>query len=179
MANETLARRYATAVFGLAREHDAVEAVGEDLAAIDDAISSNDASQRFFLAPIIDRKEKEAVLTGAFSRAHTVALHTVLLLVRKRRERLLHELVRQYFVLEREARGEEPLTIESARELPDSEVRALVAPLERAYGKRFEITQRVDPALIGGVRLLMGDRVIDGSVAGRLQELARTLHGKN
>ena len=129
---------------------------------------------------MIERSEKERVLAGAFAgKAHDVALHTVLLLVRKRRESLLAEIVRQYDALEMQARGAEPLTITSAKELSGDALRTLVGRLETVYGKRFDVTQRVDPALIGGVRIMMGDRRIDGSVEGRLEELSRTLFAQN
>jgi F-type H+-transporting ATPase subunit delta len=100
-----------------------------------------------------------------------------LLLVRKRRESLLEELVAEYGKIARTARGVEPLIVTSARELGAGEVSTLVASLERTYGKKFEASVTVDQSLIGGVRVAMGDRVIDGSVAGRLEELTRTLFG--
>ena len=180
MANETAARRYAAAVFQLAADARAVEAIGKDLRTLSGAIYGDEATERFFLSPVIERSEKERVLAGAFAgKAHDVALHTVLLLVRKRRESLLAEIVRQYDALEMQARGAEPLTITSAKELSGDALRTLVGRLETAYGKRFDVTQRVDPALIGGVRIMMGDRRIDGSVEGRLEELSRTLFAQN
>ena len=180
MANEIAARRYATAVFQLASAAQAVQPVGRDLHALADAIYQDEATERFFLSPVIERSQKERVLASAFAgKAHDVALHTVLLLVRKRREVLLGEIVRQYDALELQARGAEPLTITSARELSGDALRTLIGRLETAYGKRFEVTQRVDPALIGGVRIMMGDRRIDGSVEGRLEELSRTLFAQN
>lgn len=176
MANETVARRYALAVFQLAGDQNAVAQTGKDLHVIGDAIYEDETTKGFFLSPVIDRKEKERVLAGAFAgKANDVALHTLLLLVRKRRELLLGEIVRQYDALELEARGAEPLTITSARELSSEDLRAMVARLESLYGKKFDVRQRVDPGLIGGVRIMMGDRRIDGSVEGRLQELTRTL----
>jgi F-type H+-transporting ATPase subunit delta len=180
MANEKLARRYATAVFALAVDTQAVDRIGNDLTAIDRAIGEDDLTKSFFVAPIIDRKEKERVLLATFEgKVHDVALHTLLLLVRKRRESLLHELVAEYRKLEMQARGAEPLTVTSARELPPAELQSLVDHLQRAYQKKFDVTLRIDPSLIGGVRIMMGDRRIDGSVAGRLEELARTLFASN
>ena len=176
MANETLARRYATAVFSLATDTSVVERVGADLAAVQHAIDDDATTKSFFVAPIIDRKEKERVLLAAFEgKVHEIALHTVLLLVRKRRETLLGELVVEYRKLELAAQGAEPLVVTTAKELGSNELRAMVERLERAYGKKFDVTVKVDPALIGGVRLMMGDRRVDGSVAGRLEELTRTL----
>jgi len=176
MANETLARRYALAVFQLAQEQSAIVPVGKDLHSLADAIYTDESVKEFFLSPVVDRKQKEAALAQSFQgRVHDVALHTVLLLVRKRRESLLRDLVRQYDELEMQARGAEQLTITSAKQLDSSQLQTVVARLEQLYNKKFDVVQRVDPKLIGGVRIMMGDLRIDGSVAGRLEELSRTL----
>lgn len=180
MANEKVARRYAVAVFQLAGDQRAVEAVGKDLHVLSDAIYEDGTTKEFFLSPVIDSKEKAQVLAAAFAgKAHEIALHTVLLLVRKRREALLKEIVAQYDVLQMRARGAEPLTITSAKELSREKLGELVAALEKIYSKTFDVTQRIDPSLIGGVRIMMGDRRVDGSVEGRLEELSRTLFAKN
>jgi len=180
MANQTLARRYATAIFQLAGEQRAVGQVGSELRVLSDAIQDNESALNFFLSPVVDREQKEQTLVAAFDgKAHPIALHAMLLLVRKRREGLLRQIVREYGALELAARGLEPLTITTAKPLEAAELRALVAQLEKIYGKKFEVTQRVQSDLIGGVRILMGDRRIDGSVEGRFEELARTLLARN
>lgn len=180
MANETLARRYATAVFSLASEKAAVERVGADLASVAEAMASDTATREFFIAPTVDRRMKEQTLTTALTgKLDTVALHTILLLVRKRRESLLPELLVEYRKLQAHARGAEPLTITTARDLPEAELRTMVARLEATYRTKFDVTVHQDPSLIGGVRIMMGDRRIDGTVSGRLEELARTLFANN
>lgn len=180
MANETLARRYAAAVFSLAGENGSTERVGKDLATLVKAIYEDPSTREFFNSPIVDRVEKENVLAKVFNGSvHEVALHTLLLLVRKRRETLLESLLTEYLKLEMQARGAEPLTVTTARDLPEQELRALVERVESLYKKKFDVTVRHDPSLIGGVRIAMGDRVIDGTVAGRLEELSRTLFAQN
>jgi F-type H+-transporting ATPase subunit delta len=176
MANETLARRYASAVFALAQENGAVEAVGNDLSVIVRSINDDAASAEFFVSPIVQRANKEDALTKAFGgKVHEVALHTLLLLVRKRREAILTDLLTEYRKLELSSRGLEPLTVATAKDIPDAELRAMVSRLESVYSKKFDVTVKHEPDLIGGVRIIMGDRRIDGSVAGRLEELTRTL----
>jgi F-type H+-transporting ATPase subunit delta len=179
MANETVARRYAVAVFQLADEAGAGDAVANDLHLLNAAIYDDQTTKGFFLSPVIDRKEKERVLSSTFAgKTHEIAMHTLLLLVRKRREALLPEIVRQYDALQLQARGEEPLTVTSAKELSGAELRSLVDRLQTIYGKKFSVTQTVQPDLIGGVRIMMGDRRIDATVEGRLAELTRTLFAK-
>ena len=176
MVNQRLARRYAIAIAQLAREQNVVERVGSDLNAMGDALAGPGLVRDFFESPVIDRPSKERALQGVFhGKVHSIALHALLLLVRKRRESLLRAIVVEYLALERSARGAELLTLETARPLDPKERNRLLARLEEVYGKKFEVTEIVDPGLIGGLRLMMGDRRIDASISGRLDALARDL----
>ena len=176
MQNETLARRYATAIFNLAKAANDVDAIGRDLATASQAIYGSDDVRRFYLSPVFGRKKKEDVLLGVFDgKLSDIALHALLLLVRKRREALLPPIVAEYEKLALANAGKDPLEIVSARELTPSELSGIVVRLSRRYGKTFDVTQRTDPALLGGMRITMGDRRIDGSLAGRLEELSREL----
>jgi F-type H+-transporting ATPase subunit delta len=180
VANEKLARRYASAIFSLAVEARATDRVGDDLARIRDVLQNDDAVHTFFVSPIVDRGQKERALTEAFSkRVDDLALHALLLMVRKRRESLFAETLDEYRKLQLAARGEEPIVVTSAKPLSDDELAATVARLETIYGKKFQVKQVVDPRAIGGVRILMGDRRVDGTVAGRLDTLARSLFARN
>ena len=144
--------------------------------AIAGTIGASAPLHAFFVAPIVERREKERLLTQAFEgRVDTIALHTLLLLVRRRRETLLWGLVTAYETLARQARKAERVTLQSARPLDRDELRSLVERLERATGKRLEVTERIDPSLLGGLRVMLGDVRIDASIAGRLDALAREL----
>jgi F-type H+-transporting ATPase subunit delta len=179
MQNETVARRYATAIFNLARDAGAIDAVGRDLRTAHESIYGNDDVRRFYLSPVFGRKKKEDVMALAFASLGTIALHSVLLLVRKRREALLTPIVREYEKLALAYAKKEPLEIVSARPLAPQELDDIVARLAKAYNHAFDVTERTDPTLLGGIRITMGDRRIDGSLSGRLDELARELFARN
>jgi F-type H+-transporting ATPase subunit delta len=175
MPNETLARRYATAIFQLASEAGEIAGIGRDLHTFIAALAADADVNRFFRSPVVDRAEKSAVIAQAFDKLNEVALHAILLLIRKRRETLAPEIVAQFDVLERQARGAQTLNVTSARPLAKADLDALVAKLTTAFKTPFDVTQNVDPELIGGVRITMGDKRIDGTIAGRLDDLARML----
>jgi F-type H+-transporting ATPase subunit delta len=175
MPNETLARRYATAIFQLATDAHAVPAVGADLHAFVAALAADEDVNRFFRSPVVDRTEKSNVISEAFGTLNEIALHAILLLIQKRREALAPEIAAQYDVLERQARGAQTLNITSARPLSKADLDALVAKLTARFKTPFDVTENVDPELIGGVRITMGDKRIDGTIAGRLDDLARML----
>ena len=175
MPNETLARRYATAVFSLAQEANSVTNVQHDLHTFVDALAADETVRKFFRSPVVDRKEKEEIVARAFDKLDPIALHTLLLLIRKRREAIAEELVKQFDDLERAARGAQKLHIAGARQLPPAEVDQIVARLAAAFGTKYDVTQSVDPGLIGGVRITMGDKLADGTIAGRLDDIARLL----
>jgi F-type H+-transporting ATPase subunit delta len=175
MPNQTLARRYASAIFQLATEAQAVPAIGHDLHTFVEALAADTDVNKFFCSPVVDRKEKSAVIAQAFDKLNEIALHSILLLIQKRRESLAPEIVAQYDILERAARGAQTLQVTSARPLAKADLDALVAKLTAALKTPFDVTQSVDPDLIGGVRITMGDKRIDGTIAGRLDDLARML----
>ncbi len=176
MVNQTLARRYAIAVANLAREQNAVDRVNADLQMLAGAIGTSGVVNDFFESPVVDRPSKERVLSEAFDgKVHPIALHALLLLVRKRREILLNAIVAEYLALERAARGAETVKVESARKLDRDELSRLLGRLEAVYGKKFDVTEVVNPELIGGLRIMMGDRRIDDTISGRLASLSRDL----
>ena len=180
MRNETVARRYAVAIFSLAKEAGDVEQTGRSLQVAYDALERNDDAQRFFVSPVIDRAQKAKVLGAALDgKINDIVMNALLLLVRKRREALLEPIVQAFHELALEDKGKEPLEIVTARSLAPGELDELVARLSRIHQTTFEVKARVDPTVLGGIRITMGDRRIDGTVAGRLAELAQKLFTQN
>jgi F-type H+-transporting ATPase subunit delta len=175
----TVARRYALATFRLAQDAGALDKIGHDLQGILALLQSAPALWRFFVSPVVDRARKAEILERVLDRrVDRLAVNVLLLLVRKRREALFPVVTTEYDNLVLAERAREPLDIVSAQPLSRSELERMVARLSRVYDKQFEVSTTVDPALLGGVRFTMGDRHIDGSLSGRLDELARELFSK-
>jgi len=175
MMHETVARRYATAIFEIAKPDGTVASIGRDLAEAERTLMRDAEIRRFFVSPVVDRKEKARLVDRAFVSLDEIARNVLQLLVRKRREGLLSAIVVEYEKLALADRGRRILQITSARELAEGEVQTLLARLQARHGGAFEVVRRVDPALLGGVRIALGDLRIDASVSGRLEQLAREL----
>jgi len=173
---ESVAKRYTEAVFELARERGEQERVGNDLAAVAQILAADPEAAAFFASPVIQRAEKSAAIVKAFDgRIHEITLNLLLLLVRKRRESLIPAIAEQYAEALRAEHGVTPLTVVTARALPQPALERLKARLDTIFGKDFQVSQHVDPALIGGLQLQFGDRRYDGSIDGRLTALASQL----
>lgn len=176
MLKESIAQRYSTALFGLAKERRALAAVTGELDGFLAALKSDQALFAFYTSPVVDRRVKEQILHSALdSRAGELTLNFILLLVRKRRENLIEIVARQmHEMLDSEA-GRQPAAVGTPLPLDAAKVAELAKRLSRVYGRDIIPHARVSPELLGGLVVQVGDRYVDASVAGKLEELRRHL----
>jgi F-type H+-transporting ATPase subunit delta len=168
------ARRYADALFSLAVERGTVAAWGEQLERLATHLRDPGAV-RVLTTPAISLDAKRATLeslAGPLSRE--VGFVVNLLLERKRIE-LLPEVADAFADLVRQQQGIELAEVTSAVPLGDAELRLVEQRLTQFLSKRVQITTRVDPTIIGGVVVRVGDQLFDGSVRARLEALRRRL----
>jgi len=171
----TIARPYAEAAFKLAREKSTVAAWPDALALLE--VMGQDQRLRACISdPNVSAQALESlVLAVAGDRLDGAARNFVQVLIANRRFELVEQIRAQYEALRRDHESVLEARIVSALPLADEQVSELVARLEARHQRKVRTKVEVDPRLIGGVRIIVGDKVIDGTVRGRLDAMAAAL----
>jgi F-type H+-transporting ATPase subunit delta len=171
------ARRYAEAAFDIARRDHTIELWLAQLDRAAAAVADPRVMHRLEnpRAPLVERHSALISVLGADLQAQVANL--IGLLMRRRRLDALPRIAREFRRLYNLDAGIVVATATSAAQLDRTEVDALRTRLEDISGKRVELVVNVDPALLGGVQVRLGDRLIDGSVRGRLERLRVRLAG--
>jgi F-type H+-transporting ATPase subunit delta len=171
------AKRYARAIFELATEEGQVDEWARRLAVVRDVLGHPDA--RAVLAnPSIPVQRRQEVAAAMVERhAGREGANLVKLLVAARRTGDLDGVIDEYQLLVDEAAGRIRATATTAVPLERTDADQLEASLARRLGRDVRLSTLVDPAIIGGLVLRIGDHVMDASVATRLQQLRRRLAG--
>lgn len=175
MLKESIARRYSAALFSLATDADAVEATVKELDAFVAALNQDPELLQFYESPVIDRERKQQMLGVALAGASELVTNFIILLVRKRRENLVSIIARQMHDLLDRAIGRENAAIETPLPLAPDELAALGRRLSKVYKQTIVPEPKVEPSLLGGIVVQVGDRYVDASVSGKLEELRRHL----
>jgi F-type H+-transporting ATPase subunit delta len=166
----TIARPYAEALFRVAQSGNL--AAWSDLVSEMAAIAALPDVKSFAGNPkLSDRQVVETFLSLLKSSVFPEAKNFVQMLAENGRLSLLPEIGTQFHALKNAAEGAADAEITSAYELTDAQVKDLVATLEKKFGRKLNPTVKVDNALIGGVRVAVGDEVLDTSVRAKLQRM--------
>ena len=166
--------RYAGALYGLARKRAALDAVSRDIEALSTELA-RPATRRLVFNPRVDREAKRAQLARVLAGAHVLTQNFANLLIDKNREEVLRGLAEAWKRLSLEERGAAEGRIESARPLEPAQIASLSAALSKVMGRTLVLENQIVPALVGGARVIARNRMIDWSVAGRLESLKRRM----
>jgi F-type H+-transporting ATPase subunit delta len=172
-----VALRYAEALYELAQEAGRTAAVLTDLASVKAALDANPELWRKLLHPRTSTAEKVALLEqSVLAGKDRLVANTFRLIVQRRRESMLGGFFREYLDVHERREGILRVEVDTAKDLRDSEQEQLRERLAAATGQAVVLEPRTVPELLGGMRLRVGSRLVDGSLKTRLDKIARGLH---
>ena len=179
--HSTLARTYAQSLLELAEERGELEAVSNDAGAFGEVLEENETFVHFLKDPGISEQERQGVLDSALGGANGIFKNFMSLLNTRGRLGELQEILDAFEYLLDQKLGKVEVDVTVAHELSDDELENVRLRVSKAMGKEAVIHQYVDEAIIGGLVLNVGDKVIDASVRRQLQAMKeRLLHpGEN
>ncbi|MBQ4067131.1 MAG: ATP synthase F1 subunit delta [Clostridia bacterium] len=169
-------KEYARALFMLASEEGICNECLEDLCLIRRLLLEERAYVDLLSSPAIPLAERLSAIDEAFS--GSIGEYTVYflkLLCEKGRMRDIFDAIREYEALYKELSGRSTAVVISAAELSDEQKDALLARLERVTGKRIDFVWRLDPELIGGLRIEIDGKVYDGTLKSRLRDVKEVM----
>jgi len=174
-----LAGRYATALFELAVEAKAVDAVAADLEALKALLAESADLQRLVRSPVLSRAEQTKAVLAVLDRAgaHDLTRRFVGLLAERRRLFILAPAIDAFAKLLAAHRGEVRAEVASAVELSGEQVGRIEALLRKLVGGRVVLDAEVDESLIGGLVVRVGSRMVDASLKTKLQRLHLAMKG--
>ena len=174
-----LADRYATALFELALERDALEQIERDLDAIRAMIAGSEDLGRVVHSLTLSRAEQGKALDAVLERQGTsqYVRNFVALLARNRRVFLLTDMIAAFQAKLAEHRGEVSAEVTSAVPLKPAHVEAVNEALRAIVGRDVALETKIDPALIGGLTVRVGSRMLDNSLRTKLQNLELAMKG--
>ena len=176
MLNKSVARRYAEAFFSIAREEQQIDKFQLELQAIVDAINEVEGLAEYFNHLLIPAKEKKEIAVKIFSgKISSITMNFLMMVLDKRRQSYLESILEEYKDMANEVKNIIKGDLVSAQEVPAAEIKSLAEKLSASTGKTVQLKQTVDPSLLGGIKIRIGDQIMDGTIAKKLEMLKMQL----
>jgi len=170
---EEIASVYARSLFEVAQEQGKLDDVREQLGEFADALDTNQEMQVFFFSPYFSTPEKEDGLGKVVSGAEPIVENFLTLLIEKHRMPTVFAVRRVFDELWREENKLLPVEITSAIELDKQTVKQIGDRIGEETGQKIELSERVDPDILGGLVVRVGNSIIDASIRSRLDSLRK------
>jgi F-type H+-transporting ATPase subunit delta len=177
----SLAGRYASALFGLARDERQIESVGSSLEALNQALADSREFTQLVSSPLVDRDDAARAFAAIADKLglDPITANFLQVLARNGRKGQLQPVIRMFRRLAAEHRGETTAEVVTAHPLKDDQVTRLRQQLKARAGRDVAIETRVDPEILGGIVVKMGSRMIDASIRSKLNRLAQVMKGES
>ncbi len=175
MKSTKSAIRYAKAILELSSETNAVDQVAADMERIVEAGNDTGRFSKSSNSPVIKTDKKISILKVLFSEFTELTMSFIELITKNKREYLLTEIASAFVNLLKKQNGIVPISVTSAVKLEKQTLNQILEKLKSHVDGEFEVTEEVDPALIGGFIVRMEDKQIDASIASQLNRMKKEL----
>jgi len=170
---EELAQVYARSLFAVAREQDKLDELREQVAQFADALNGNRDLVVFFFSPYFSIKEKQEALGRVLDGADQVLLNFLSLLIENHRMPVIFRIRQEYERLWDEENRTLAVEITSAIQLDQATTESLGKTIGERAGRKVTLAARVDPDILGGIVVRVGNSILDASIRNRLEQLRR------
>ena len=170
---EELAQVYGRSLFQVAREQGKIDVLREQLGQVADAIGSNRELQTFFFSPYFSTEEKQNALDRVLDGADAALVNFLKLLIENHRMPVIFRIRAQYERLWEEENRTLPVEITSAVELDRATTESVGQAIGERTGRKVTLAARVDPDILGGIVVRIGNSILDASIRNRLEQLRR------
>jgi F-type H+-transporting ATPase subunit delta len=170
---EELARVYGRSLFEVAREHDKLDVVREQLGQVADALAEHRELQMFFFSPYFSTEEKKEALSRVIDGGENILMNFLKLLIENHRMPAIFRIRQHYERLWDEENRTLPVEITSAVELDEQTTESLGRAIGERAGRNVTLSARVDPDILGGIVVRVGNSILDASIRNRLEQLRR------
>ena len=170
---EELAEVYSSALFEVAKEHDIVDRVHDELGEFADALEEDRELRLFFFSPYFSSEEKKEGVARVVDGADEHVVRFLELLAERHRMPVIHRIRRAYEEMWAEENKLLPVSVTSAVDLDERLVESIGERIQEQTGRRVELSSNVDPDVLGGLVLRVGNMVLDASVRNRLEQLRK------
>lgn len=172
MSITRIAIRYAKPLLELAEEQKVLEVVREDLANFSEICNSNRDFVMMLKSPIIAHTKKAAILREIFGKkVNELTSRFFDIVTSKQREKFLPDIAREFVTLYNQKMGYQEATVTTTFTIDESTRKAFEELVADISGKKPQLREKLDPNLVGGYILQLGDRQIDESISGQLRDL--------
>ncbi|UQZ33880.1 F0F1 ATP synthase subunit delta [Paenibacillus sp. PK3_47] len=181
MSRDTVvAGRYAKALYSAAVKKGITLEVEQQLKTVVEVLHLDQEVKRFIHAPRISQSDKLKVLRTALQdKLSPTVMNTVELLVERGRTELFADLLETYIKIEGDALGIGDATVYSAYPLSEAEQNTVAAEFSQITNRKIRVTNLVDTSLLGGLKVVIGDTLYDGSLSGKLARLEKSFNDKH
>jgi F-type H+-transporting ATPase subunit delta len=172
---EEIAQVYARSLFEVAKEQDKLDVVREQLGQFADALDGSPDMSTFFFAPYFSTAEKEEGLGKLLDGVDPVVENFLKLMIENHRVPAVFRVRREFEALYDEENKLLPVTITSAVELDEATVKSIGDAIGQQTGQQIQLTSTVDPDVLGGLIVRVGNSILDASIRNRLENLRRSV----